>query len=46
MGMTVDQERADLKRKLGASERAGDGYKARRDAIQKRLDELDMKDAG
>jgi hypothetical protein len=40
------KERADLKRKLAASERVGDGYKARIAAIRKRLDELDMKEAG
>ena len=39
------KERETLQRKLAASERAGDGYKARIAAIRKRLDELDMKDA-
>lgn len=46
MGMTVEDERADLKRKLKASEQVGYGYRARIEAIRKRLDEIDMKDAG
>ena len=43
--MTREEEKADLKRKLAASERVGEGYKARRAMIQKRLDELDMEQA-
>lgn len=39
------KERAELQRKLDASLRAGDGYKARIAAIRKRLDEIDMKEA-
>jgi hypothetical protein len=39
------KEREALQRKLAASERIGDGYKARIAAIRKRLDELDMREA-
>lgn len=52
MGMTDTQrERDDLNRKLKASYQPGTtsaayGYHARVEAIRKRLDELDMKDAG
>lgn len=41
-----EREKAELKRKLEASKRAGPGYKARIAMIEKRLDELDMRDAG
>ena len=44
--MSHTKEREDLQRKLTASEAVGYGYRARIDAIRKRLDELDMKDAG
>lgn len=49
LGVTMAEltslERATLKRKLEKSTRLGDGYKARIAAIQRRLDEADMKDA-
>ena len=41
----MTKEREDLARKLAKSKLAGDGYKARMEAIQRRLDEIDMKEA-
>jgi hypothetical protein len=41
--MTRDEELESLKRKRAASERMGDGYKARIEAIDKRIAELEPK---